>query len=198
MRRAFRGIWIPAEIWLHPRLSMTEKVTLAEVDSLDNGGGCYASNEYLSRFLGVSERTLRSALATLRAEGYITTEMEKGRIRLIHTTEAWKNLPGRAANSAGQGGNRCRPGASHPHVDNKGDIYKGDSDGYKTPGPERTTPPTWDEIPADIAIEARINVETGAFGPKTAPKHPAYDELCRREAARLMSEMTDNGTDTQT
>ena len=43
LKRSFKGIWIPAHIWLNKSLSIQEKVFLAEIDSLDNDDGCYAS-----------------------------------------------------------------------------------------------------------------------------------------------------------
>ena len=36
MERAFKGIWIPAEIWLSKELKIMEKLFLVEIDSLDN------------------------------------------------------------------------------------------------------------------------------------------------------------------
>ena len=35
-QRKFRGIWIPADVWLDERLSAVEKVLLMEIDSLDS------------------------------------------------------------------------------------------------------------------------------------------------------------------
>ena len=40
--RAFKGIWIPKEIWLSQDLTMQEKIMLVEIDSLDNESGCFA------------------------------------------------------------------------------------------------------------------------------------------------------------
>ena len=39
-KRAFRGIWIPKEIWLSKDLTLQEKVFIVEIDSLDNEKGC--------------------------------------------------------------------------------------------------------------------------------------------------------------
>ncbi|MBS3668007.1 hypothetical protein [Vreelandella boliviensis] len=40
--RAFRGVWIPAEIWLNRELSLQEKVMLIEIDSLQHQQkGCF-------------------------------------------------------------------------------------------------------------------------------------------------------------
>ena len=46
--RAFRGVWIPAEIWLNRELSLQEKVMLIEIDSLQHPQkGCFKSNKKL-------------------------------------------------------------------------------------------------------------------------------------------------------
>lgn len=39
MERKFLGIWLPAEIWLHPDLTVVQKMILAELDSFDGGNG---------------------------------------------------------------------------------------------------------------------------------------------------------------
>lgn len=54
MERAFKGVWIPANIWLSKNITLQEKVFLAEIDSLDNKDGCYASNSYFANFFGLS------------------------------------------------------------------------------------------------------------------------------------------------
>ena len=70
-KRDFKGIWIPKEIWLDHNLSPTEKCLLAEIHSLDQGNGCYASNKYLGDFIGKNRQTVANMLVNLRKEGYI-------------------------------------------------------------------------------------------------------------------------------
>ena len=54
MKRKFKGIWIPAEIWESSELTLQEKVFLVEIDSLNNDRGCYANNNYFAKFSGLS------------------------------------------------------------------------------------------------------------------------------------------------
>ena len=54
--RDFKGVWIDKSIWLDKNLSATEKVILAEIDSLNNENGCYASNNYFAEFCQCSEK----------------------------------------------------------------------------------------------------------------------------------------------
>lgn len=83
--RDFKGIWIPKEIWLHPRLSYLEKILWAEIDSLDHPEtGCVASNEYFCEFFGEKERVLQRALANLKKLGLIKYGQYDGRHRILH------------------------------------------------------------------------------------------------------------------
>lgn len=70
--RDFKGIWVPRSIYFDPDLTWTEKILLVEIDSLDHGKGCYASNAYLSQFLQVSGDWLRHLLADMKRRGLIT------------------------------------------------------------------------------------------------------------------------------
>jgi len=70
-KRDFKGIWIPKEIWLDHDLNPTEKILLAEINSLDSGNGCYASNKYLGQFIGKSTKTVANMLVDLRKRGYV-------------------------------------------------------------------------------------------------------------------------------
>jgi DNA-binding transcriptional ArsR family regulator len=77
--RDFKGIWIPRHIWLHPELSIIEKCLAAEIDSLDGDEGCHASNAYLAKFLGVTERNLQKHLSKLKKLGVTKTIRCDGR-----------------------------------------------------------------------------------------------------------------------
>lgn len=72
MERAFKGIWIPAEIWLNEELTLLEKVFLVEIDSLDNETGCFASNEYFSKFFKLSKNRCSEVIKSLEKKGLIT------------------------------------------------------------------------------------------------------------------------------
>lgn len=63
--RAFKGIWIPAEIWLSDDLTVMEKIFLVEIDSLDNEHGCFASNKYFADFFGISKGRVSQIIKSL-------------------------------------------------------------------------------------------------------------------------------------
>lgn len=75
MERGFKGIWIPKDIWFDKVLSWSEKLMLVEIDSLDCGDGCYASNEYFMDFFSLSESRVSHIISGLKKKGYIEIEM---------------------------------------------------------------------------------------------------------------------------
>lgn len=87
LTRAFKGIWIDRKIWLSD-LSPTEKNLLAEVDSLDDGKGCFASDQYLADFLHISKGRLANILVGLRKRGLIKTISRKDRKRVLKIGKA--------------------------------------------------------------------------------------------------------------
>lgn len=73
--RQFRGIWIPAHIYLADLLAH-EKILWAEIDSYTNANSAYyKTNEQAAEDLGVSERTISRAFAKLEDLGCITIEV---------------------------------------------------------------------------------------------------------------------------
>ena len=77
MKRDFKGIWIPKEIWLNEDLSIMEKLFLIEIDSLDNEKGCYASNEHFSNFFGLSKNRCTEIIKSLEKKGLISIELQR-------------------------------------------------------------------------------------------------------------------------
>lgn len=77
MYRGFKGIWIPAEIWLSEELTMMEKLFFVEIQSLDNEDGCYASNQHFAKFFGVTKGRCSQIINALKDKGFITVEYLK-------------------------------------------------------------------------------------------------------------------------
>jgi hypothetical protein len=71
--RDFKGIWIPASLWRDKRLNVTEKFLILEIDSLDNGVGCFASSQFLGEHLQLSSGRVDNILTDLRKRGIIET-----------------------------------------------------------------------------------------------------------------------------
>ena len=74
--RAFKGVWIPASIWLNESLTVMEKVLYAEIDSFcTKGRECFCSNAHFSKLLQVSERHVQRLLVSLEKKGFISRRM---------------------------------------------------------------------------------------------------------------------------
>lgn len=86
--RDFKGIWIPRHIWLDETLTPIEKCLIAEIHSLDNDHekGCFASNEYLGKFLGIKEKTVANIISSLKKRGYVEQVYFDGRNRGLRVT----------------------------------------------------------------------------------------------------------------
>ncbi|TGM88280.1 helix-turn-helix domain-containing protein [Leptospira bouyouniensis] len=76
------GLWIPVEIEALP-LSLSEKVLLAEIVSLDRIGECFASNEHFSKLLGVRPDSASRMISKLKKLGYIKQTGFDGRKRKL-------------------------------------------------------------------------------------------------------------------
>lgn len=83
--RDFKGIWMPKEIFLDSRLSSNDKIILAEINSLDDINGCFASNEYLASFCHCSESKVSKSITKLKKYGYVQCMGFNGRTRILKT-----------------------------------------------------------------------------------------------------------------
>jgi hypothetical protein len=81
--RDFKGVWIPKELYFRTDLSWSEKFLLIEIDSLDKGDGCWASNEHLADFLGLTEGGLKNLLTALRKRNFLIDRGFDGRVRRL-------------------------------------------------------------------------------------------------------------------
>ena len=88
MKRKFKGIWIPADIWESPKLTLQEKVFLVEIDSLDNEKGCYANNNYFGKFFGLSSTRVSLVISSLIKKGFVTSTIlqSEGNKRILKTS----------------------------------------------------------------------------------------------------------------
>lgn len=87
-QRGFKGVWIPAEIWLNENLNLIEKAILVEIDSLDRhydegGDYCYASNEHFANFCGCGITKVSTTISKLVDLGYVEIVKTDGRKRWI-------------------------------------------------------------------------------------------------------------------
>ncbi len=94
MERDFKGVWIPREIYLTKELSWSEKILLIEIDYLDTDPkkGCFASNQYLGKFLNLSAGRTANMISDLKAKGWIKQLFFDGKNRGLRTSFHGKKL----------------------------------------------------------------------------------------------------------
>lgn len=111
MTRKFQGVWIPAETWLDRGISITEKVMLVEISSLqDDERGCYASNAHFAEFFDLSISRVSEIINGLATKGLVTIEQIRDgkriverRIRISDPFEKPNTPSENAANPFGKG-----------------------------------------------------------------------------------------------
>ena len=90
MEREFKGVWIPAEVWLDQRLTICEKAFLAEVDSFTgNGKTFHKSNETIQQEYGISPRTVQRMIKHLVDIGLLKSDFN-GRVRHLSAVRVAK------------------------------------------------------------------------------------------------------------
>lgn len=76
LKRDFKGIWIPKELWFSEELSLQEKCFLAEINSLDNGDGCYATNTHFSQMSNLAKNRCTEIIQSLKNKDVISIDYE--------------------------------------------------------------------------------------------------------------------------
>lgn len=77
VKRDFKGVWIPKEIWINKDISASEKLIFVEIHSLDNEFGCVAKNVHFAEMFGLAERTVQHIIKRLKEKGLISVEIKK-------------------------------------------------------------------------------------------------------------------------
>ncbi len=85
MERAFKGVWIPADIWLDKALTLLEKCVLVEIDSLssDKSRGCYKSNKAFAEFFGLSPNRISEIVSSLEKKGFVRVSFKREGRRIV-------------------------------------------------------------------------------------------------------------------
>lgn len=114
--RAFRGVWIPADIWTNRDLSLQEKVMLIEIDSLQHPErGCFKTNAKLAEFFGLSPSRVSRVISKLETDGWLRVEYirkEKQIVeRRIFMDRRLADVEGGANQQQGYCGNASNPSA---------------------------------------------------------------------------------------
>lgn len=82
--RDFRGIWIPAEIWLTKELTVGEKLMYVEIESLSKlQRGCFASNAHFAEMFNISTSRVSEIISSLAAKGFVFVEQKRQGVRTV-------------------------------------------------------------------------------------------------------------------
>jgi hypothetical protein len=77
MKRNFKGVWIPAQLYLNEGITWTQKLMLVEIDSFSKSNlPCFISNEHLAQHLQISESGVEKALRGLVKLGMVDRRRE--------------------------------------------------------------------------------------------------------------------------
>ena len=142
MNPKFTGVWLPKEILEHETLSVTAKMAYGIIDGLDGEDGCYASNGYLARILGVSERQVKNIVGSLLEAGVITRVVisnAQGSVRYLRTVARVallkageeKNCTGGVKPVSHGGGNEVPPYRIEDNKEDKDTIVLPYGDAFK-------------------------------------------------------------------
>lgn len=104
VERAFKGVWIPSEVWLCKELNVMEKLFYVEITSLDNSNGCYASNTHFSDFFGVGKARCTQIIKSLEKKNLVSIQLIREGKNIIKrvircTGESLNNVPNTAPKS---------------------------------------------------------------------------------------------------
>ena len=145
--RDFKGVFIPASVWLDERLNALEKVILTEIDSLDGEKGCWAGNDYISQFCQCSASKVSKAVSKLIELGYVRVESFNGRNRVLRIC---------LAKNTRQSSRICEADEQNlPQSNIKNNIENKEKR-------KRFTPPTVDEV-REYCLERNNGIDPEAF-----------------------------------
>lgn len=188
-KRKFKGIWIPAEIWLNPKLTFVEKLVWAEIDSLSSKEQpCCASNDYFVKVLGIDERRIQRAMRALKQEELIKQVAFNGRTRMLVSTlgkkESDSNRDGK--NDQVRGDTDATSGVTLvpplEHINQENNIYTP----YSPPKGECQSPEDFDsrnqgknlsDQPKDISETNIDKFFPGSSGSKDDEQIPSMESL---------------------
>ena len=109
--RKFKGVWIPADLWMNRELSITDKVMLVEISSLESDDrGCYASNAHFAKFFDLSVKRVSNIISDLVRDGILSINLVREgnrvverQLRILTPLENFQNPLGNEANPSRKG-----------------------------------------------------------------------------------------------
>jgi len=82
--KEFKGVWIPAPVFLHPNLSSLQKLIWADIYSISmNKGRYFKTNQTIAMELNVGTASVTRAVKELQSMGLIESSEFNGRVRTL-------------------------------------------------------------------------------------------------------------------
>lgn len=92
-RYAFKGVFVPKEIWVSRELKAMEKLIFVEIYALDRDFGCVANNAHFADMFGLKDRMVRNWIKSLKDKGLIEVEINKAKdTRTIRVVGKFKRV----------------------------------------------------------------------------------------------------------
>lgn len=162
--RDFKGVWIPKGLYLAEDLSWTEKILLIEIQSLDKGdeSGCFASNEYLGKFLGIKGSSAANMISKLKRLGYLKQVFFDGRNRGLRVTfdglEPSQKSESRLHKKVRQTSQKSEsePSQKSEHSYNSNELAKTISKTKREEGAETASPPPKEKLSLAVEIYQEV------------------------------------------
>jgi len=176
--RKFKGIWIPAELWEADQLSITEKCLLVEIDSLDNDPdrGCFASNDYLGKFLQLSAGRTANMISDLRKRGFVTQVFFDGRNRGLRVPMLHGNVLNLHENVKPAFTKTCKEPSRKREQSNKDIKTNRESENTPAPLPEYHSPMHQRDVKAVMSNPTAWRDAVGRFKTLAGMRNLEYDK----------------------
>lgn len=181
--RQFKGVWIPAELWLDHSLSITEKVMMVEIGSLqDPVRGCYASNSHFAKFFSLSNSRVSEIISALSARGLLRVELIRDGRQVVERRVRLSNLFGK----------------SNTYSENAATLFGKGGDPYSEKAEESNTKSnsTTEGERAAAKASSTASRKASKFDPLTAcpdnVTHSVWADWCqhRREIGKRLTKTT--------
>ena len=180
INRDFKGVWIPKEIWLNTDLSIIEKVLLVEIDSLDNSDrGCFASNEYLAKFVQLSEGRVANIISDLKKRKFIIQVFFDGRNRGLRINKSESSFHENVNSDLTKTGKQTTRKREHNNtvnktINNTTDI--GCENSFSLPDPEVINPFSRQSYHDSLTYEQGLKEKEKTSGKKEKENEPSRSD----------------------
>ncbi|KAA0014409.1 helix-turn-helix domain-containing protein [Billgrantia pellis] len=184
-QRAFRGVWIPADIWLSQELTLQEKVMLVEIDSLQHPErGCYKSNAKLAEFFQLSRNRVSEVISSLAKKGWVRVEQIREGKQIVERRIFMARPLSQPGAATEQGVRKTEQGYSGNRENPVRDSEEGCSENRENPvrNPEEGCSESWEERGSGLGVHRSNTGEGNPSSPGASPTAAEGDYLAAEQS----------------